>query len=121
MNGKSFSSTPKALLNIAIYFILFEAGDLINALFWDYIFGNLLPGIFNSEFQFMIRMLGQLLLTCLFFWFYTAKVVNTKEKTFRYSVTVNFVPLPTSLSTSIFPSCAWIICLAMARPIPTLS
>lgn len=90
MNGKSFSSTPKALLNIVIYFILFEAGDLINALFWDYIYGNLLPGIFNSEFQFMIRMLGQLLLTCLFFWFYTAKVVKMKMNFFRINMNIRF-------------------------------
>ena len=89
MNGKSFSSTPKALLNIVIYFILFEAGDLINTLFWDYIYGNLLPGIFNSEFRFMIRMLGQLLLTCLFFWLYTAKVVKMKMNFFRIDDSCN--------------------------------
>ena len=90
MNGKSFSSTPKALLNIVIYFILFEAGDLINALFWDYIFGNLLPGIFNSEMIRMIRMLGQLLLTCLFFWLYTTKVVKMKMNFFRINMNIRF-------------------------------
>ena len=90
MNGKSFSSTPKALLNIVIYFILFEAGDLINTLFWDYIYGNLLPGIFNSEFRLLIRMLGQLLLTCLFFWFYTTKVVKMKMNFFRISMNIRF-------------------------------
>ncbi len=97
MNGKSFSSTPKALLNIVIYFILFEAGDLINALFWDYIYGNLLPGIFNSEFKIMIRMLGQLLLTCLFFWLYTAKVVKMKMDFFRINMNIRFWGIVTSI------------------------
>ena len=65
MEDKSRFSTKRVFLNIGIYFLLFLAGDLINSLIWDFVFSN--AGPLRSEVYSIVRMSGQLLLTCLFF------------------------------------------------------
>ena len=88
MEGKSNFSTKRVILNIGIYFFLFLAGDLINSLIWDFIFSNVGP--LHSEIYSIARMSGQLLLTCLFFWLYTAKVIHLKMDFFRINMNVKF-------------------------------
>lgn len=86
MERKSSFSTKRVILNIGIYFFLFLAGDLINSLIWDFIFSNVGP--LRSEIYSIARMSGQLLLTCLFFWLYTAKVIHLKMDFFRINMNV---------------------------------
>lgn len=88
MEGKSCFSTPKVILNIGIYFLLFLAGDLVNSLIWDFIFSNVEP--LHNEVYSIARMSGQLLLTCLFFWLYTAKVLHLEMNFFRINTNVKF-------------------------------
>lgn len=73
-------STPKTLINIIIYFLLFLMGDLFSSLAFDLIFSVIkLPG---SEFYVIPRMTGCLLLTILFFWLYTTKVLHLNMRAF---------------------------------------
>lgn len=88
MESKSTFSTKRVILNIVIYFFLFLAGDLINSLIWDFIFSNVEP--LQSEIYSIVRMSGQLFLTCLFFWLYTAKVLHLKMNFFRINMNVKF-------------------------------
>lgn len=88
MEAKSSFSTKSVILNIGIYFFLFLAGDLINSLIWDFIFSH--AGPLRSEIYSIARMSGQLLLTCLFFWLYTAKVTHLKMDFFRINMNVKF-------------------------------
>lgn len=100
MEGKSSFSTPKVILNIAIYFLLFLAGDLINSLIWDFIFSNVGP--LPNEVYSIVRMSGQLLLTCLFFWLYTAKVLHLKMNFFRINMNIKFWGLLLAVLLPIF-------------------
>lgn len=88
MESKSSFSTKKVILNVAIYLLLFLAGDLINSLIWDFIFSNVGP--LPNEVYSIVRMSGQLLLTCLFFWLYTAKVLHLKMNFFRIDMNIKF-------------------------------
>lgn len=88
MEDKSSFSAKRVVLNVVIYFLLFLAGDLINSLIWDFIFSN--TGPLRSEVYSIARMSGQLLLTCLFFWLYTAKVLHLKMNFFRINMNVKF-------------------------------
>lgn len=88
MEDKSRFSTKRVFLNVGIYFLLFLAGDLINSLIWDFVFSN--AGPLRSEIYSIVRMSGQLLLTCLFFWLYTAKVLHLKMNFFRINMKVKF-------------------------------
>lgn len=81
MENKSGFSTIRVILNVGIYFLLFLAGDLINSFIWDFTFSNVGP--LPNEVYSIVRMSGQLLLTCLFFWLYTAKVLHLKMNFFR--------------------------------------
>ena len=84
MEGKSSFSTKRVIFNVGIYFLLFLAGDLINSLIWDFIFSNV--GLLHNEVYSIVRMSGQLLLTCLFFWLYTAKVLHLKMNCFKINM-----------------------------------
>lgn len=88
MEGKSSFSTKRVIFNVGIYFLLFLAGDLINSLIWDFIFSNV--GLLHNEVYSIVRMSGQLLLTCLFFWLYTAKVLHLKMNYFRINMNAKF-------------------------------
>ena len=88
MEGKSSFSTKRVIFNVGIYFLLFLAGDLINSLIWDFIFSNVGP--LHNEVYSIVRMSGQLLLTCLFFWLYTAKVLHLKMNCFRINMNAKF-------------------------------
>ena len=88
MEGKSSFSTKRVIFNVGIYFLLFLAGDLINSLIWDFIFSNVGP--LHNEVYSIVRMSGQLLLTCLFFWLYTAKVLHLKMNYFRINMNAKF-------------------------------
>ena len=88
MEGKSSFSTKRVIFNVGIYFLLFLAGDLINSLTWDFIFSNVGP--LHNEVYSIVRMSGQLLLTCLFFWLYTAKVLHLKMNYFRINMNAKF-------------------------------
>ena len=88
MEGKSSFSTKRVIFNVGIYFLLFLAGDLINSLTWDFIFSNVGP--LHNEVYSIVRMSGQLLLTCLFFWLYTAKVLHLKMNCFRINMNAKF-------------------------------
>ena len=73
-------STVKTLKHVLIYFLLFLAGDLLGSLPFDLIFSVVkLP---SSEFYVILRMLGCLLLTFLFFWLYTTKGLHLTMKDF---------------------------------------
>ncbi|MCI8622392.1 MAG: CPBP family intramembrane metalloprotease [Provencibacterium sp.] len=73
-------STTKTLVNAAVYFLLFLAGDLLSSLPFDLIFSFVtLPG---SEWYVILRMLGCLLLTLLLFWVYTIKRLHLKMEDF---------------------------------------
>lgn len=79
-------SVPKTLINIAIYFLLFIFGDLFNSLIFDLLFSVVkLP---SSEFYVIIRMLGCLSLTLLFFWLYTTKGLHLKMSAFGMTVAI---------------------------------
>lgn len=74
-------SVPKTLLYIVIYFLLFLFGDLFSSVLFDLLFSVVkLP---SSEFYVIIRMLGCLSLTLLFFWLYTTKGLHLKMNAFR--------------------------------------
>ena len=88
VEGKSSFSTKRVIFNVGIYFLLFLAGDLINSLIWDFIFSNVGP--LHNEVYSIVRMSGQLLLTCLFFWLYTAKVLHLKMNYFRINMNAKF-------------------------------
>ena len=88
------------ILNVAIYFLLFLAGDLINSLIWDFIFSNVGP--LPNEVYSIARMSGQLLLTCLFFWLYTAKVLHLKMSFFRINMNIKFWGLLLAVLLPIF-------------------
>lgn len=73
-------SASKTLVHIVVYFLLFLAGDLFNSLIFDLLFSIVkLP---SRELYVIFRMLGCLLLTVLFFWLYTAKMLHLKMSAF---------------------------------------
>ena len=76
-------SAKKTLVNIVVYFLLFLAGDLCNSVVWDLLFSVLVLPV--SEFYVLLRMSGNLLFTCLFFWAYTEKVLHLKMRDFGIS------------------------------------
>lgn len=73
-------STAKTLIHIAIYFLLFLAGDLLNSVIFDLLFKVVkLPIV---ELYVILRMLGCLLLTYFLFWLYTTKILHLKMSDF---------------------------------------
>lgn len=87
MEEKKFSfSTSKTLMNIIVYFLLFLAGDLLNSIIWDILFSFVK---FQSHYPYMIlRMLGCIVCTFLFFWLYTNKVLHLKLRDFGITFNV---------------------------------
>lgn len=81
-------STPKTISVIIVYFLLFLAGDLLGSLIFDFLFSIInLP---VRELYPIIRMPGYLLLTLIFFWLYTAKVLHLKMEDFGISFSVKW-------------------------------
>ena len=79
-------STPKTISVIIVYFLLFLAGDLLGSLIFDFLFSTIdLP---VRELYPIIRMPGYLLLTLIFFWLYTTKVLHLKMEDFGISFSV---------------------------------
>ena len=81
-------STPKTISVIIVYFLLFLAGDLLGSLIFDFLFSTIdLP---VRELYPIIRMPGYLLLTLIFFWLYTTKVLHLKMEDFGISFSVKW-------------------------------
>ena len=81
-------STPKTISVIIVYFLLFLAGDLLGSLIFDFLFSIIdLP---VRELYPIIRMPGYLLLTLIFFWLYTTKVLHLKMEDFGISFSVKW-------------------------------
>ena len=72
--------TTKTFINIVIYFLLFLAGDLLSSILFDLLFS--VVKFKSSELYVIPRMLGCLILTVLFFWLYTTKLLHLKMKDF---------------------------------------
>lgn len=73
-------STVKTLVQAAVYFLLFLAGDLGSSVVFDGIFSAIsLP---SSEWYVILRMAGSLLLTLLFFWLYTTRRLHLEMEDF---------------------------------------
>ena len=66
--------------NIMIYFLLFLLGDLLNSLFFDMIFSIYTPPY--DDMYAILRTLGCIVFTCIFFWIYTEKILHMKMKDF---------------------------------------
>ena len=81
-------STPKTISVIIVYFLLFLAGDLLGSLIFDFLFSIIdLP---VRELYPIIRMPDYLLLTLIFFWLYTTKVLHLKMEDFGISFSVKW-------------------------------
>ena len=81
-------STSKTISVIIVYFLLFLAGDLLGSLIFDFLFSIInLP---VRELYPIIRMPGYLLLTLIFFWLYTTKVLHLKMEDFGISFSVKW-------------------------------
>lgn len=83
---KAQLSTFKTLRAIGVYFLMFLAGDLVSSLLFDLLFMVIrLParGLYS-----IIRVSGCLLLTVLFFWLCTTKLLHFKMKDFRIDLSV---------------------------------
>ncbi len=82
MKTKDFSfSTPKTLISIVAFFLLFLSGDLLNSILFDLLFS--LFKFQNSGSYVFLRMLGCTLITSFLFWLYTNKVLHLKMKDFK--------------------------------------
>ena len=82
MNTKPFEySTGKTIWVMAVYFLLFLAGDLLSSLVFDVLFRFFTPS--GTQWYAIWRMLGNLLVTFLLFWMYTTKILHLQLKTFR--------------------------------------
>lgn len=84
MESRGFSfSTPKTLINIVVYFLLFLAGDLLNSIIFDLLFS--LVKFQNSNLYIILRMLGCTFVTLFLFWLYTNKMLHLNMKDFKVS------------------------------------
>ena len=82
MDTKPFEySTGKTIWVMAVYFLLFLAGDLLSSLVFDVLFRFFTPS--GTQWYAIWRMLGNLLVTFLLFWMYTTKILHLKLKNFR--------------------------------------
>lgn len=75
-------STGKTILNIIIFLVLFLAGDLLSSVFFDFAFRIWQP---SSNWMYVIRSLGCLILTYFLFVFYVKAVLHLSLHNFRIS------------------------------------
>lgn len=76
-------STAQTLKQIAVYFLLFLAGDFLSSIPFDLLFSVVaLPAPWMYQ---LPRTLGSLLLTYFLFWIYTVKVLHLQMSDFRIS------------------------------------
>lgn len=79
-------STAKTLKQIAIYFLLFLAGDFLSSLPFDLLFSVVKLPV--RELYAILRMAGCLLVTYLLFWLYTTKILRLSMREFRITFAV---------------------------------
>lgn len=103
-------STPKTLVNIAAYFLLFLAGDLANSIIFDRLFS--LVKFQNASFYVILRMLGCTFVTAFLFWLYTNKALHLKMSDFK--ITWNIQGWGILLST-LLPAFVVIVFLAIGK------
>ena len=103
-------STSKTLVNIAAYFLLFLAGDLVNSIVFDRLFS--LVKFQNASFYVILRMLGCTFVTAFLFWLYTNKALHLKMSDFK--ITWNIQGWGILLST-LLPAFVVIVFLAIGK------
>lgn len=86
MNKTTTYSTGKTIKYIIVYFLLFLAGDLFSALFFDLTLGR--SGL-TANIMFMARALGYLALAFLLFFLYTKYALHRRLSDFRVAFSLS--------------------------------
>lgn len=73
-------TVKKTLGNVFVFFLLFVAGELLNSIFFDFIF--LFVKLPIREIYVILRMIGSLCFTVLLFRLYTTKILRMKMEDF---------------------------------------
>lgn len=105
--------TSKTLLNVAVYFLLFLAGDLGSSILFDVLFSVVtFPG---SEWYIILRMTGCLLVTMLFFWLYTTKHLHLRMADFGITFQVKPWGVILSVLLPVFVAATFLVIGAAER------